>query len=84
MFFSPQHPVDCLALIGPENRNKSLMLNIIGHLLAFVLVQMPHIIVELLDILPLQVGITFFLLILYDLYRKVEQQNHYSLDWISG
>jgi len=70
VFFPPQHPVDSLALIGPENRNKSLVLDIIGYFLALFLVQMSDIIIELLHILPLQVSVTFFLLILYNFYME--------------
>lgn len=57
------------------------MLDVIGHLLAFFLVHMPDIIVELLNILPLQIGITFFLLIIYDLFMKNKQQKPVKVNW---
>lgn len=76
-FFSPQHPVDRLALIGSENRNESFVLDVIGLLLAPSLVQMSDIIVQFLDILPLQVCVTFLLLSLYNFYMEntAEQLN---------
>lgn len=46
------------------------MLDVIGHLLALPLVQMPDIIIELLDILPLQISVTVLLLIFYNFYMK--------------
>ncbi|TNN78273.1 hypothetical protein EYF80_011513 [Liparis tanakae] len=52
---SSVHPVDGLALIGSENRNKSLVLEVIGHLPALALAPMPDVIVELPHVLPLQV-----------------------------
>lgn len=45
------------------------MLDIISHLLVVSLVHMPHIVIELLNILPLQVCVTFFLIILYNFYK---------------
>lgn len=69
-FLSLQHPVDSLALIGPEHRDKSFVLHVIGHLLAPCLVHMPDIIIELLHILPLQVSVTFFLLVFHHFYKE--------------
>ena len=68
IFLSPQHPVDGLALIGSEDRNESFVLDIIGCLPALSLVQVPDEIIELLDVLPLQVGVTFLLIVLYNFY----------------
>lgn len=45
------------------------MLDIICDLLVLPLVHMPDIVVELLNILPLQVCVTFLLIILYNFYK---------------
>lgn len=42
------------------------MLDIIRHLLVLALVHMSHIIIKLLNILPLQFCVTFLLIILYN------------------
>lgn len=73
-FLSPQHPVDSLALIGSEDRDESFVLDVIDHLPALSLVQMPDVIIEFLDILPLQVCVTFLLLVLYNLCIETQQK----------
>lgn len=65
---SPQHPVDGLPLVGSEDGDERLVLHVVRLLLALTLVQVPHRVVQLLHVLPLQVRVTFLLLILYDLY----------------
>lgn len=46
------------------------MLDVVSHLLVLSLVQVSDVVVEFLDILPLQVGVTFLLIILYNFYMK--------------
>lgn len=70
VFLPLQHPVDGLALVGSEHRDQSFVLDVVGHLPALALVQMPDVIVELLDVLPLQVGVTLLLLVLYNFYME--------------
>lgn len=72
--FSPQHPVYGLALIGSEDRDESFVLDVVCHLLALSLVQMPDIIIEFFNILPLQVCVTFLLLVLYNLCIETQQK----------
>lgn len=51
------------------------MLDVKGHLAALSLVQVPDVIIELLDVLPLKVSVTFLLLVLYNFYQKIQQRN---------
>lgn len=46
------------------------MLDVIRHLSDVSLVHMSHIIIKLLNILPLQVGVAVLLLILYNFYEE--------------
>lgn len=70
---SPQHPVNSLPLVGSKNRDERLVLDVIRLLLALALVQVPHRVVQLLHILPLQVSVTFLLVILYNFYTVMER-----------
>lgn len=45
------------------------MLDVIRHFLGVSLVDMSHKIIKLLNILPLQVSVTFLLIILYNFYK---------------
>lgn len=53
------------------------MLDVVSHLLVLSLVQMSDVVVEFLDILPLQVGVTFLLIILYNFYMKNTAEKSY-------
>lgn len=55
------------------------MLDVVRLLLALALVQVPHGVVQLLHVLPLQVCVTFLLIVLYDLYTVREWEK--SDDW---
>lgn len=61
---SPQHPVNRLALIRPEDGNENLVLDVVRYILVLFLALVPHVIVQLLHVLPLQVRVALLLLVL--------------------
>lgn len=61
VLLSPQHPVNSLTLVWPEDWDKSLVLYIYAQVLVLSLV-VSDVIIQLLHVLPLQVSVTLLLL----------------------